>query len=69
MTRLVPLLALLGTTLVGCDEAECLAHCNDHFSQVCGDDEVTYDNPCHANCSGTTVDYGGPCRGDEPEEQ
>ena len=65
----IGLILALGLLLAGCEQAECLSHCNDHYEQVCGDDERTYLNACHANCSGTTVDYAGSCQGDEPEEQ
>ena len=67
VNRLLLILVLFGAA--GCEQAECLTHCNDHREQVCGDDERTYLNACRANCTGTTVDYAGPCQGDEPEEQ
>ncbi len=69
MTRIAALILTASLGLAGCEETECLSHCNDHREQVCGDDERTYENACFANCSGTTVDYRGPCQGDEPEEQ
>jgi hypothetical protein len=61
--------AAVWLALAGCEQAECFQHCNDHYERVCGDDERTHLNPCHANCSGTTVDYAGPCLGEEPQEQ
>lgn len=58
-------LLLVLSFVAGCEQAECLANCSDRYEQVCGDDNVTYLNACEANCSGTTVDYAGPCAGDE----
>lgn len=35
--------------------------CGEIFSQVCGCDGVTYDNPCLANAAGMNVASTGPC--------
>lgn len=56
---------LLLAALSGCPEQECMAHCPDDRQLVCGTDDVTYDNSCHAACVGEDVQYAGPCTGSE----
>ena len=52
-------LAVIG----GCAEQECMSHCPDDREQICGTDDVTYENSCFATCAGEDVQYGGPCTG------
>ena len=41
--------------------AACKKQCPDQWTQVCGDDGVSYRNDCHASCSGAGVVHSGAC--------
>jgi len=51
----------------GCSICECnTCECPEIYSPVCGEDNVTYDNACFADCAGMDIAYAGEC--DNPME-
>lgn len=52
--------ALFSKRLAVCDE--CI--CPSEEKSVCGEDWITYANPCLARCAGVEVRYGGRCKSD-----
>ena len=68
MIRLLSLVALfgLGTVILSCDKCktievleDCL--CIEIYAPVCGCDNVTYSNSCHAECAGIEDYEEGEC--------
>lgn len=41
--------------------------CDDDYDPVCGSDDVTYLNACHAEAEGVDVAYWGSCESSEPQ--
>ena len=42
-----------------------MSNCPDDRQIVCGTDDVTYNNSCHATCAGEDVQYSGECTGQD----
>jgi len=48
------------------EKALCECPCDNHCQPVCGDDGVTYQNSCFAECVGVTKYSPGACPGTVP---
>lgn len=60
MRGTIVILAVLGIFIFGC-----IQQCGNEVNQVCGEDNVTYQNPCLAMQAGVQTAYGGPCGRDQ----
>jgi hypothetical protein len=59
---------LLGLALLlnACSKDEPLTCvCPEYYQPVCGENGVTYDNPCFAECEGQEIAYPAPCTANE----
>ena len=62
MTKHLTLLLLIGFIFWSCEDLNLPYGCNEMYDPVCGSDEVTYDNDCHAENAGVTVWTEGECQ-------
>jgi hypothetical protein len=61
--KLLPLLALMGLSLLALSSrpARAFCECAPRDGQYCGANGVTYDSPCVAACYGVKIVHSGPC--------